>query len=524
MSRSSEDILLTVHHVKHKKNDGILFIMSERIGWMIGNRDVFSLHHKYTDIKSQKISPEGKPKVQLQIVLHDGSNTTFHFVNPAGRQEQISDRDGAKELLLQLLPKFKKKVNKELEDKNRKLSESPNLLQLYKDLVSTHILTADEFWARHGKSGLGLSSNTGGENQEVGVSGSFLGEIKPQADGANGLKYNLTGDIIQSIFKTYPAVKKKHTEKVPQIISEQEFWTKFFQSHYFHRDRIIGKGVKDLFTECAKDDDKKIKAALTTGVSDILADIAKFDDTSLDQHYGSKDSEKSQVNFVHQNIIKRFNHHSIMVMNVSKNPSEVNSNVNKRLKEKLEYEDLNTKEPYIKIAKLSLTKPERYLNGPTPVLSSSYCTSDELSRSRKLLADSLRTWKNTRPPNVLTASKAVSTLTDLTPGGALMKGSQSQALAESCPETVQQDLKQVYISLGELLRHFWACYPPTTPQLQEKASKMFETLKKFERVKIRPFENELIRNYNSAAKMTTHINRMLDAAYRKHTTWQQKVK
>ena len=70
---------------------------------------------------------------------------------------------------------------------------------------------------------------------QVGVAGSFLAEIKPQADGANGLKYNLTPDIIESIFKTYPAVKKKHIENVPSKLSEQEFWTKFFQSHYFHR-------------------------------------------------------------------------------------------------------------------------------------------------------------------------------------------------------------------------------------------------------------------------------------------------
>ena len=33
----------------------------------------FSVAHKYTEIKSQKISPEGKSKIQLQIVLHDGN-------------------------------------------------------------------------------------------------------------------------------------------------------------------------------------------------------------------------------------------------------------------------------------------------------------------------------------------------------------------------------------------------------------------------------------------------------------------
>ena len=42
------------------------------------------MNHKYVDIKSQKISPEGKPKIQLQIVMHDGACTTFHFNNPAG--------------------------------------------------------------------------------------------------------------------------------------------------------------------------------------------------------------------------------------------------------------------------------------------------------------------------------------------------------------------------------------------------------------------------------------------------------
>lgn len=69
--------------------------------------------------KVQKISPEGKQKVQLQVVLHDGNSTTFHFVNKNGVSAQIADRDKVKELLQDLLPKFKRKVDKELEEKNR---------------------------------------------------------------------------------------------------------------------------------------------------------------------------------------------------------------------------------------------------------------------------------------------------------------------------------------------------------------------------------------------------------------------
>ena len=42
--------------------------MGERIAWMMSSRsDTFAINLKYTDIETQKISSEGKAKIQLQV-------------------------------------------------------------------------------------------------------------------------------------------------------------------------------------------------------------------------------------------------------------------------------------------------------------------------------------------------------------------------------------------------------------------------------------------------------------------------
>lgn len=138
----------------------------------------------------------------------------------------------------------------------RLLSLHPTLKHLYEDLVITKVLSSEEYW---NTPTIKQYTESQAEKQDIGscfainfsilwlsnvlifkifysgVSGAFLADIKPQTDGCNGLKYNLTQDIIDAVFKTYPAVCKKHTDYVPSKMTEGEFWTKFFQSHYFHR-------------------------------------------------------------------------------------------------------------------------------------------------------------------------------------------------------------------------------------------------------------------------------------------------
>lgn len=38
------------------------------------------------------------------------------------------------------------------------------------------------------------------------------------------------------------------------------------------------------------------------------------------------------------------------------------------------------------------------------------------------------------------------------------------------PTDVQGELKHLYTAAGELLRHFWSCFPVNTPFLEEKVS------------------------------------------------------
>ena len=76
------------------------------------------------------------------------------------------------------------------------------------------------------------------------------------------------------------------------------------------------------------------------GVSDKVANLKDFSDKTLDEHYGGFDGEVVSLNStknsqsVSQNIIKRFNQHSIMVMKVTDNEAkkpEANAVNNKQI-------------------------------------------------------------------------------------------------------------------------------------------------------------------------------------------------
>jgi len=550
---ASEEVLLMVSTVKHRKVEGTMYMMDKRMAWQQRGKESFTLSHMYADIKCQKVSPDGKEKIQLQVQLHDGSASTFHFANVEGEEGQRRDRDAVKELLQQLLPKFRTQASKELEEKNRMFQEDPELFQLYKELVVSKVISAEEFWANHkdkatqapagatpAATTTPASSATAAPKQVIGVSAAFLADINPQSDGANGLKYNLTPDIIESIFRTYPAVRQKYLQHVPHNLTETEFWTKFFQSHYFHRDRLLpniqSTSNKDMFALCAKEDEDNLAKLLAGGIPDSFLDLNKFEEDSLaSDGGGSSDIVKgSKSNANNANLIRRFNHHSTMVLQAAEaakvastpsleSPIAPSTPAKKqKLDEKVEYVDL-ADDKALEAVSMNLVKADRFLHGPTTLSATEYASSDEVLEATTAFQ---RAVKNYTPSlaTSLNSATALTVLRELSPGGRLMtklgNGSQGTALLS---EEIKQELRNLYVALNELLRHFWSCFPVQSKFYEEKVVRMKSTLENFHKMKLRTFKDKHGYSHGvSGGDPTAHMEEMLSAAYKKFESWQSK--
>jgi len=533
MATRSEDIRLQINNVRHKKGDGTLYLMAERLAWMPNTKNNFTISHKYADIKMQKISPEGKAKIQLQIVLHTGDNTTFQFTN-------LEDRTVVKDALLQILPQFKGKMPKDREKKALILSKNPNLLQLYKDLVETKVVSAEEFWSQfvdeHSE-----PRELQSEQQEVGVSADFLSGIPLNGKQVKG---NVSVETLWAILKTYPKVAKKHQELVPTKMSETEFWNKFFQSRYFNRDR-----TKDLFSDCVRSDEKEWSSVVRKGILDPFLDVDMFNDNAYQGAADDPPPSSSHEN-PDQLLIKRFNQQSIRLLeslqakeqeakptnSPSKDPKdtqmqeEVEKPVDQASDEPASfrahrrdwtYDDLagceNNGDFLDDASKIGskMHEVDREMYSIVPQRQQAAVTVNSV----KDHVEAIKAWDPVLTECIV-AKDATEALKNLSPGGYLMRSSNTNRLEDTVPEQLQNKLQSLYFASNELLRHFWMCFPAVEPSLENKLIKLNDTLRKFEASKLEECYSSLPRDQRH---LLNHLWRVqYKAAYRKFDNWKSK--
>ncbi|KAK6040454.1 BSD domain protein [Cooperia oncophora] len=528
----TSELLLSLDHVKYRKSGdgrspiGRLLLYKEHVEWR-DNAGPEVLYVKFMQIKGQRVSPPNKSKVQLQLVLQNDDQATFVFLNPAlDKDGLIKERDLLKETLQQSLIAHRQRVNQlaatnehdikqtELREKQRILGENKQLDQLYTHLVASKLISAQDFWTDY-------YSSSGTVEDKTGISGAFLTNIVQQ-EGTNGIKLNLNTEIIQAVFNTYPAVEKKHLELVPHEMTESQFWTKFFQSHYFHREREVLPNPNDPFSDCVRMDEAEMERLHGDGVQRKRFDLEHLDDNvirELTKPEAAKPTAKTTLvrrcNYLSEKILSALKP-STSTSDEGSSPSKLSGFgvLNRIIEEeegRLESSELMDQIGQQECLNLSIK-------------------ADSESVNRRLSPEEAANFKDI----VLTLLESSSDEDILLPEDedlinfegmdCDMNGTDHDGAEKGCGDPSEwglspaqlNELRAIHDAVAELLKHFWMCFPPVTPELEEKLRRMVQTLHTYENNQLRDAERQF------GKQNVQHCYGMLARAYARYKVYTQR--
>ena len=115
------------------------------------------------------------------------------------------------------------------------LKSNPNLQRMFMESLSTKpdTLPAGQFMSQFWSTRLHLLRAHAIERSQMRGSYNVLSTLRPRVED-NVTKLNISKEQIQLIFSQHPLVKKVYDECVPKL-SEQQFWSRFFQSRLFKK-------------------------------------------------------------------------------------------------------------------------------------------------------------------------------------------------------------------------------------------------------------------------------------------------
>jgi len=517
------DIQIDIPEVNHQKQPGRIKLSMTYVLWepdLLGDKLAVPIE----SVKNHKISPDGKSKVQIQVITKDGKALSFHFTNnnPPGFAKE--NRDKVKIHLSRLIGRIpSKKPDKAFEERKKILQENPALLKLYKELVTTKMVLPEEFWST--RMNLLNQSN----QQEIGVSGNFLSELKPKSDGSNSIRYNLNDEMKKIIFRTYPAVKSRCLELCPSQMSEKEFWTEFFQSQYFHRDKF----ETGIFKDCDINEAKDVKAQERSNFLNLneIFEEGKADEDQIDLN-AEKQKVKDKKQKLHltqkevnRMLIRRFNQHSSLVLKACERLKRPADQVNCPIKAKKtnehvmelksENRDLvgnDTKSD----PKINLQNRDLFLNSLKENDDSSLLAKLNDRQRRSCLDKFTRATRDytTKIDETISCAqnKFPQVLIDL-------KRDQKKEKMDKERE-VPSEIQDAMSECREILSHFWSCFPPK-PDTNEKMMRMNSNLLTFDSKKLKDLEMHY--DQGSIAHLR-EMREMIDTAIAKFNAFESRRK
>lgn len=281
----------------------------------------------------------------------------------------------------------------------------------------------------------------------------LLSEVKPSLVKPGEVHYRLTADMIRQIFAENVVARRAYDDNVPHKKSEEEFWKEYLQSKYVE---AVGNKVKhtvvgDIFAKAEAEMDEEKKDDVRQKRIEIDVDIRPGEGEEGEKFVDAEEPAKLQPVGLSANansVIDKFNAHSALVVS--------NATSTTRLEEN---EDLQP-DPKRTLLRLNLN--------------------EVVSASEEEVVDQKADIYQVSRSEIVEFKKAFK-------GGVKKKEFEAFWSCESCyklPTAVEERKEErVVVSdsatqnkVNELLRHYWGCYPLTSPQALSKAKRMRDSI------------------------------------------------
>ena len=222
----------------------------------------------WSSLLKHQVSPASYPKALLKLILAEKQHLTFQFFERA-QLERIRVEITQRLRRQQQQQQHKRGQKRSYESSSAAaaaaagyyggpldstalavtraslLAAHPSLRQQHYHLVQeTQTVTEDDFWETHQDavqeeyariSGIAVAGTSSLLQSHLPLGG---GTTSSSNDGSGSFgRITLGVEEMRQIFILYPAVHKAYEEKVPLELSDEQFWRKYLESEYFHRDR-----------------------------------------------------------------------------------------------------------------------------------------------------------------------------------------------------------------------------------------------------------------------------------------------
>ncbi|GKY93712.1 hypothetical protein MPSEU_000338400 [Mayamaea pseudoterrestris] len=298
---------LTYENVLHKKQQGALTLTSEQLTFQTRASSSSLAVIPWSTVSKHQVSPATYPKPLLKIILQNSTNLTFQLANRndlEGVRNEITDRllrsrssdningSATKKRTLTDVYRNDKISNATAFDdldptvlavtRSALLAANPALRKQHSHLVcETQTLAENDFWETHQS----LLEEEYAKISGVRKSGtsSFFASHLPSSG-----RIVLGVEEMRQIFILYPAVHKAYEEKVPLELSDEQFWRKYLESEYFHRDRgRMGEAARN-HADPASNQSKRPKKTAGPSVEEQEARAAAVGTDDLFSRYDQK--------------------------------------------------------------------------------------------------------------------------------------------------------------------------------------------------------------------------------------------